>query len=146
MLKKNIFKMFTVSFAAVVLLTGCSNATIKDGGIQQGFNVKQLETSAVAEELLTSLEPTVLVKSDKEVIVVLYGSSSCLPLIEEVVDNGKQVAFIVQNYNNRPCTMDYAPLPMAVTYTGSNEFDFNERSFTSCSQGSCIRIPTAREE
>lgn len=142
---KNKIKMMTVAVASVALLAGCSNVSIKDGGIQQGFNVKQLETSAVAEELLASLEPTVLIKNSKEVTVVLYGSSSCQPFIEEVVDNGKQVAFIVQSYSNRPCTMDYSPLPMSVTYTGGNEFDFNERSFVSCSQGSCLRIPTAKE-
>lgn len=140
-------KTGTAVALSLLVLSGCaSNVNIKDGGVKQGFMVEQLNVSEAPANMMESLENSILVNSDKEATVVLYGSGSCPPIITEVVDNENQVAFMVKSYGNRPCTMDYTAVPMLVTYTGSDEFSFKDRTFVSCADGSCIRLPEVSEQ
>lgn len=134
------FKFVALAAGAVMLLSGCSSVSIKDGGVVSDFTVEVVSASDVPDGMLDSMEPSIVIKDATHLNVVLYGSGSCEPFIDKVVDNGTQVALIVKNYGDLPCTMDYRSLPMSVTFNGNDGFDFREKTFTACSQGSCVPV------
>lgn len=130
-------KTFFASVAAVtlLLLSGCSSAGIGEEAIPETvFTIsREVVTPPGNGEIIVGVEETVQILNGTTVVVSVGGSSSCPPVIEKVEINKEAnvVSFMIKDYPNQACTMDFGLLPQRVTAVGVG-FDFNNYTFQKC--------------
>lgn len=97
--------------AAGLALAACATPA---GGPSEAPSEPPTPTPAAETDAATELHAAWL-DAGRAVAVVTYGSSTCLPAVEDVQGEGSSVTVVISEPEDGPCTMDYVP---RATYIG----------------------------
>jgi ABC-type Fe3+-hydroxamate transport system substrate-binding protein len=133
-------KLAALSLASLVIisLSGCSSSA--DVATEEPKVKTSLEFTvgdAIMAQDSLELTETIVVLSSSEAEVLLYGSSSCPPVIEKIMSTEDNVLeFEIKKYDGA-CTADYAPYPTKITVKNT---DLTIKDFLVCEYDNCREV------
>lgn len=122
----------------LILLSSCSfSAEVNLGDSNKGESLKFVINDAVIEQEGLDFTEKINIVSDSEAEVLLYGSSSCPPVIENVfAKNESTLELHIKEYSGS-CTADYAGYPKKITFENIN---LQVKEFLVCEYDVCREI------
>lgn len=132
-------KLAALSLASLLMISisGCSSTDVNLDLPQFEAELEFTVSDATMAQDNLEFAETIIVLSSSEAEVLLYGSSSCPPVIEKVISKADNVLeFKIKEYDGA-CTADYAPYPKKITVINT---DLTVKDFLVCEYGNCREV------